>query len=142
VLEGDLERPLARDGAAYVASRVLVTRLPDRTPFEIAFGDSTVPVGLTDTTLVVPLDGPATLAGRWTLLDLLSVAPSFGLCSGSDEEASVSRLLDLAADIRSVPGSGSPGATCDAVSVGIELSVTPATLAGIGPRPELTTPCP
>ena len=141
LIAGDPERPLVRDDAAYVTGGLLVARLPDRAPLPIAFGASTVTVRLTDAMLVVELGGgTATLAGRWSLADLIDVAPQLGMCG--DDERALFRLLDLAADIRTIPGTGGEGVVCDAVSAGIELRVEPAGIAGVGPAPEHPPLCP
>jgi hypothetical protein len=141
-LGGDIERPRASDDNAYVAGGALVMRLPDRAPIDIAFGGTTLPIVLTDVLLVVRLDGDATLAGRWSIPDVIEAVPRIGVCRGTADDGVLLRALDLSADIRMVPGTGGPGASCEALSLGLAFSVAPATFAGIGPSATAVPPCP
>jgi hypothetical protein len=147
-LEGNPERPRTLDDNAYVANRTLVMRIPDRYP--IAFrGDTRSAVFLLTNsyfTAKISADSGSieegTLAGRFGVNDLLSTVPLVGYCTGSREYAAFSQLLDLAADIRLVAGTGGPTATCDALSVGLYYQRgTRAELGGIVPTYPLMNPC-
>jgi hypothetical protein len=136
-LGGDLSRPLIMDDNAYVANDTLVMRLPDRFPFALSGDETGVEFALTDVTFTVELDGDhrrvrdAVIAGRYPVTDILLNADIMGICPGTSDYMTFERLLDLAADIRTVPGSGGPSATCDAVSMGLTFETgIVATLAG------------
>ena len=145
LVDGDLESPHLRIDNAWIAGGTLVAHLPDRAPLRLAYGPGVATVPLAAATLTVDLDGAATLAGRWAIADVLSNADELGLCGGMDGDSyrMLSRLLDLAADLRAVPGTGGPGATCDAISAALPFdTVRPATIARAAPMPALTPYCP
>lgn len=124
-LAGDPEQPRTRDTNAYIVGGTLVFRVLDR--FPIIFGGDVRATQflLTDTVITARISDDktaiegASLAGRFGVLDFLDTIPSVGACPGSDDYLAIERLLELAADVRSVPESGGPGAECDAVSVGL-----------------------
>lgn len=108
----------------------------------VAFDDAILPVRLTDATLELQPDGAATLAGRWSVPDLLSVAPELGVCRDSDNYRVLSRVLDLTSDVRAVPGSGGPGVVCDAASLGLAFSVVRVPAVDVGAAPDVAPLCP
>ena len=146
---GDPTRPLLRDDNAYVAGGEVVIRLAERVP--LVFASSTAARGtimrLTDAVLVLSLaaDGSTvrrgTLAGRWPTSDLLEDIEHSAICPGTDDYRTFARLLDLAADQRTVPGSGGSGATCDAVSIGITYTGMRAHVAEVTDRFGFPSPC-
>ena len=146
---GDPSRPLLRDDNAYVAGGELVIRLAERVP--LVFASSTAERGtimrLTDAMLVLELseDGTsvprATLAGRWPVSDLLGDIVHSGVCPGTTDYRSFERLLDLGADVRTVPESGGAGATCDAVSIGVTYTGRRAHIAEVTDRFGFPSPC-
>jgi len=147
-LEGDINRPRSVDDNAYVTDDTLVMRLPDRFPFYLGGDETGVNVALTDVVFTVRLTADhvrveeAILAGRWSSLDILSGVESTGICPGSEDYDALSRLLDVAVDIRSVPESGGPGVACDAISVGLAFDDgVLANLAGVHPGFPLPDPC-
>jgi hypothetical protein len=124
-LEGDPSRPRIRDDNAYVADSTLVLRLPDR--FPIVFGGQMLSTTflLSDATFTARISADrqtieeAKLSGRFAVNDILETVKGAGVCPGSSDYMSMRNLLNLAADIRTVPGTGGPGAECDALSVGL-----------------------
>ncbi|MBX3251177.1 MAG: hypothetical protein KF901_28630 [Myxococcales bacterium] len=141
-------RPLIRDDNAYVSNGTVVMRLPDRV--EILFFEGRthgVRVRLTDAYAFGVLSDdlsemhPATVAGRWSIIDLLDTGDNIGLCSGTSERRLVETQLDTIADVRSVPGTGGVGVTCDAISLGVQFSGKRARWAGLGPSLPLPNPC-
>jgi hypothetical protein len=126
---GDLEQAILVDDDAYVSGGEVVLRLPDRAPLPLAYRDHSLLVNLTDTSLVFTPGGTATLAGRWSTLDFLGASL---VCPGTDDFMSLERLLELAADIRAIPGTGGDGVVCDAISLGLSFDVQSATLGGVG----------
>jgi len=137
-LDGDLGRPRIRDDNAYVAGGTIVIRLPDR--FPITFGGQMLAVTflLSDAYFTVDISDDlqtvegAIMAGRFATLDILDTVRGAGVCPDSDDYRSFSTVLDLAADIRTVPGTGGAGVECDALSVGLLYeSGVAATFAGL-----------
>jgi hypothetical protein len=126
---GDLEQAIIIDDNAYVSGGEVVLRLPDRAPLPLAYGDDSLLVNLTDASLVFTPGATATLAGRWSTLDFLGASVT---CPGTDDFMSLERLLELAADIRALPGTGGDGVVCDAISLGLSFDVQSATLGGVG----------
>lgn len=138
-LRGDLEMPQVRDDNAYVADGKLVIVLPDRVDINFSSEVRGVTVRLTDARIVATIAGdrltPVTIAGRWSVFDLLSTANTIGVCVGDTEYNLLANQLDTVADVRSQPGSGGPGVACDAISVGITFEGYRARIAGTEPAP-------
>jgi hypothetical protein len=136
-LLGDPEQPLSVDTNAYVADRTLVMRIVDRFPIRFSGDVRETQFLLTDATFTLTFTPEnevdfAVLAGRFGITDLLSTLPTSGACPGSMDYNSVELLTRLAADVMSVPGSGGPGVTCTALSVGMRYdSGSRATFGGV-----------
>jgi hypothetical protein len=124
-LDGNPDRPRVRDDNAYIADDTLVMTLPDRFPITFGGDRRAASFFLTDAIATVKLSADRMsveemiIAGRFATLDFLSALGPVGICPGSDDYMAVERLLELAADVRALPGSGGSGATCDAVSVAL-----------------------
>ncbi len=121
---GNPEQPRVRDDNAYVADNQLVIRLPDRVEIVFADTDNGLVVKLTDATVVATIGDDRTRAsamfgGRWSILDLLDTARTVNVCDGDPEFDLLRNQLETIADVRSVPGSGGEGVTCDALSIGV-----------------------
>jgi hypothetical protein len=147
-LDGNPDRPRVRDDNAYVANDTLVMTLPDRFPITFGGDQRAASFFLTDVVATVKISPDrmsveeTVIAGRFATLDFLSAMGPAGICPGSEDYMSVERLLDLAADIRAMPGSGGPGATCDAVSVGLLFeSGMRAHFGGIAQEVGVPNPC-
>jgi len=147
-LERDIEQPRVRDDNAYVANHTLVMRLPDRFPIVLGGPTRAAQFILTDVVFTVRISADrqtvetSILAGRFDLTEFRRTIVSAGACPGTSDYASFSRVLDLAADVRAMPGSGGPTATCDAVSVGIPFeSGIRASIVGIIDGFGTPTPC-
>jgi hypothetical protein len=147
-LAGDPERPRTRDTNAYIVDRTLVMRVLDR--FPIIFGGDmrSTQFLLVDTAFTATISEDkqsienATLAGRFSSNDFLDTIPTVGACRGSPDYRAVERLLNLASDVMSVAGSGGPGATCDAVSVGLAYERgTRASFGGVVQGLVVDPPC-
>ncbi len=141
-LAGDFDQPLIRDDNAYVADGVFVARLPDRIDIIFPTDDVGVLVRLTGATALGELNADGinmdtvTVAGRWSVTDLLSTAENIGICRGSGQYTLLSGQLDRIADVRSMPPPrGEPGLTCNAVSIGVTFRGTRMRIA-----PENITP--
>ncbi len=142
-LGGSPDTPRFADDGAFVIGGVLVIHVPDRHRLVLEQPDRSLVLGLTDAILTVPLEGgsPATLAGRWPIEDALEANAWLGFCRGTLPYDRVQVLLDQRADLREVPGTGGPGVSCDAISVGIDFQVRKGRIAGIVPTPPLPTTC-
>ena len=147
-LEGDISQPRLRDDNAYVADGTIVLRLPDRFPLVLGGDQTGVEFVLSDVVFTAELsaDGrrieSAVLAGRWAIFDILAAIELAAICPGSSDYFTLMRLLDLAADIRGVPGTGGPRATCNAISLGLLFEVgAVATIDGLRDGFELPSPC-
>lgn len=123
----DISRPRARDDNAFIADGRLVVRVPDRADL-IVWGESSgLRLRLTDAHIIGRFDegftrlSQVTLSGRWNVLDALESLSSIGICAGDTEYDVFSRKVEEVADVRSLPGSGGPEVSCDAVSFGVTL---------------------
>jgi hypothetical protein len=146
-LMADIARPRARDDNAFIVDGNLVVRIPDRADL-IVWGESLgLRFRLTDAHLVGRFDesftrlSQVTLAGRWNVLDLLESASSVGICAGDTEYGILVRKSDEVADVRSLPGSGGPELSCDAVSVGVTLEGFRVRVAGLEQGRPLANGC-
>ena len=133
---GDESRPRIFDDNAYVANGTIVMRLPDRRDVIFSGNERGVLFKLTDATLTAHMtsDGStvdrALLSGRWSANDILDAIPFAGVCPGSPNYRLLENLLTTSVDVRSTPGSGGAGVSCDALSVGLAFDGTRATWAG------------
>ncbi len=142
------EQPLVRDDNAYVSDRTVVFRLPDRIDILFFAGEEAgVRVRLTDGTAFGTLNEDATalisatVAGRWSIVDLLDTGDNIGICVGSAERDIVEAQLRSIADVRSRPGTGGIGVACDAISLGVRFTGVRAEYGGLGPSRPLPNPC-
>ncbi|MGH7268901.1 MAG: hypothetical protein ACREJ3_00595, partial [Polyangiaceae bacterium] len=157
-------QPVVIDDNAYVSNYVLVAE-PGQ-PFPVVFGDRSFLGGarmiLSGGILVghlkeVPLSGggtsfeitDGTLAGRWRTADLLSTLAAIPdvndndprypyLCGAAPAYAIIKPFVCGSSDITSNSATDNMGAPCDAISVGLTFSATPAHLGdvyGIAPAP-------
>lgn len=144
---GNESQPLVRDDNGYVRDGTIVMRLPDRIDILFFAGDTQgVRVRLTDGTALATLDedlgfSAATVIGRWGINDLLDTGNNIGICVGSPQRDLVDRQLMRIADVRSRPGTGGEGVTCDALSLGVNFIGKKARWAGLGPSRPLPDPC-
>lgn len=125
--EGNVNRPFIVDDNAYVTNRTLVLRLPERTDFIFPGEEVGLLVRLTGAVGTVRISEDEsqlediTVAGRWPVLDLLATAEAIGVCAGSTEHGILENQLQRTADVRDRAGSGGSGASCNAVSLGLEF---------------------
>lgn len=146
-LGGNEDTPRQYDEGGWVAGRTLVMSLRDRIPVVLVSPDRSLDLRLTDGvfTARISADGrtleEATLAGRWSIVDILDTYARLGFCPGSEDRMFVAEALNDVADIRSAPGSGGKGAVCDALSIGIRLDGTAVRWGGLAPASPLPTPC-
>lgn len=126
---GNPDRPLIRDDNAYVAGRMIVARIPDRQPIVIPWvGTNSFALRLTDAlfTAEITPDGNnlqrAWITGRYGVIDLADAWESAGLCDGGALRSLIDMEVSEDMDVRSTPGTGGPGATCDALSVALEFT--------------------
>lgn len=144
---GQLNSPVIGNDNAYIAGRVLVMRLPDRSAFPFQTSSGPVFLKLTGATLTgtISADGQSledvVMAGRWASQDVLETLEFVGLCPGGIEYGLVENLLKNSADIRSTVGTGGPSAVCDAVSIGIGLTGYPGKFGGLVPSVPVVNPC-
>ena len=145
---GNEATPRIFDDNAYVANGTIVMRLPDRRDIIFSGDERGVLFKLTDATLTAHVsdDGntvdTAFIAGRWAANDILEAIPFVGVCPGSTNYVLLTNLLGTSVDVRSTPGSGGMGVTCDALSGGLGFSGTRATWAGIAVGYTLENRCP
>ena len=142
----DPDRPVIHDEDAYVANRTIVFRIPDRAVFMLGVDERGFRGQFTDAKGVVRLSedlGTAAMTafGRWAKTDALLAAERAGFCAGTAEYAILVALVDRATDVRSAPGSGGPGAICDAFSFAINYSGIVAHWGGIAQNADLPVGC-
>lgn len=146
-LMGDVTRPRVRDSNAFIANGQLVMRLPDRAEIIFAGEDQGIRVQLTDAYAFGTFDAaferlsPMTVAGRWSVIDLLDTASSVNICAGDTEYGILQRKLDEVADVRVTPGTGGVDVLCDAVSLGVTFEGYRVRIAGIEPGAPLPDGC-
>ncbi len=143
---GDLNEPNIDDDNAYVADNRLVMRLPDRAPFPFQTSNGTVVLTLTDAFLTgtIETDGSLTdviLAGRWSIQDILAAVELVGMCPADVTYGLIENLLNNNADIRSTPGTGGPGAICNAISIGLGFTGFPGLFGGLTTTEAVVNPC-
>ncbi|MBX3181635.1 MAG: hypothetical protein KIT72_12790 [Polyangiaceae bacterium] len=143
---GDLNEPNIDDDNAYVADNRLVMRLPDRAPFPFQTSNGTVVLTLTDAFLTgtIEADGSLTdviLAGRWAVQDILAAVELVGMCPSDVTYTLIENLLNNNADIRSTPGTGGPGAVCNAISIGLGFTGFPGLFGGLTTTEPVVNPC-
>ncbi|MEZ4338997.1 MAG: hypothetical protein R3B82_20460 [Sandaracinaceae bacterium] len=146
-LDGNPDQPIIRDDTAYVANRYVVARLPERVEILFPAMDVGVLVRLTDATAIgrISDDGltleNAVVSGRWSILDLLSTAENVGICRDSDSYGILAGQLDTIADVRSRPGTGGDGVTCDALSLGVVFTGSRLLWGGLTEGPPVRNVC-
>lgn len=145
--DGTFATPLIGNNNAYVAGRVLVFRMPDRSPIYFQSSRGTFDVNLTDATLTAKISAdstrldPVILAGRWSLIDISTNFDKLGICPGSLQRQLADNLMANTADVRATPGTGGPGAICDAISVGLQFTGYPGKLGGLVSAPPSVSQC-
>lgn len=144
---GDPARPNTHNDNAYVARRTLAVPLPERVQLSWEGEGLVFSLKLTDPILTARISEDArtleevTIAGRWSVFDVLDSFQGLGFCPDSESQASLERLLDESADIRETPGTGSPETSCDAISVGVRLTGYRGTWGGLEPATPPPAPC-
>ncbi len=140
--------PLIRDDGAYVTDGMFVMNIPNRQPITLPWVDDNIfDLLLTDATLTgrISEDGQmltdVLLTGRYALIDLSVAWEAAGLCAGGMLRTIVDDLLGRELDVRSAPGTGGPGRTCDAISVAMSFTGFIGSLSDIEdpPPPEPVT---
>jgi hypothetical protein len=144
---GDLSRPIIIDDNAYVRDGTFVTRLPSGIDILFPAMDVGVLVRLTDAIAVGVLGEngdleTVTVAGRWSITDLLSTAENVGICRGTTEynilEGQLGRIADLR---RQPPEPGDPILDCDALSLGVTFYGSRLRVAGLTPGAPVLNQC-
>ncbi len=144
---GNQANPLIFDDNAYVANGMLVARLPDRSDIIFPGDDAGIRARLTEAVLVGRISEDlmqlqdVTVAGRWAIADLLATAESVGACPGSENLTTLTNLLNDVADVRSEAGTGGPGVSCNAISLGVVFQGYLARWGGITQGPLLANAC-
>jgi hypothetical protein len=134
---GDLSRPLIRDDNAYVVDGHVVMRLPAGIDILFPADDTGVLVRLTQAVAVGRIDQDGNLenvvvAGRWSIVDLLSTAENVGICRGTPQYNILEGQLNRIADVRrEPPRPGDPVLECDALSLGVTFRGTRIRIAGL-----------
>ena len=146
-LDGDPDRPLIVDDAAYVAGRRLVLHLPEGRPIYLPWEGNPLILRLTDAFVIADLSEDmgtvteARLVGRWALLDLSSTLTQVGVCPGTSTRLAIDILVARVADIRSDPGTDGLELDCDAISFAVGFRGTRGVFGGTTPAPPLLDPC-
>ncbi len=139
---GNPDEPLIRDTNAYVANRMIVARIPPRQRFILPWlrGNS-LEFKLTEGLFTAEISGDennlehAWITGRYAKIDLAEAWQLAGLCDGGVLRGLVDNEVDEDMDVRSTPGTGGPGATCDAVSVALAFTGYRADWGSVVPAP-------
>ena len=146
-LDGDPDRPLIVDDAAYVAGRRLVMHLPQGRPIYLPWEGNPLTLRLTDAFVTADLSpdmatvSDARLVGRWSLLDLSSTLTQLGVCPGTSTRLAIDILVARVADIRGDPGSDGLSLDCDAVSFAIGFRGSRGLFGGTTAAPPLVDMC-
>jgi hypothetical protein len=84
-----------------------------------------------------------TVAGRWSIVDLLSTAENVGICRGSTEYNILEGKLNRIADVRREPWQpGDPtDLDCDALSLGVTFVGTRFRVAGLTEGADVVSQC-
>lgn len=145
---GDLSRPLISDDNAYVRDGVMVTRLPAGVDILFPAMDTGALVRLTDAIATGVLDddgnlSTVTVAGRWSIVDLLNTAENLGICRGTAQYDIVGGQLNRIADVRREPFEpGDPtDLPCDALSLGVQFVGTRLRVAGLAAGAPVLNQC-
>jgi hypothetical protein len=145
---GDLTRPIISDDNGYVRDGVMVTRLPAGVDILFPAMDAGVLVRLTDAiaTGVLDEDGnlsTVTVAGRWSIVDLLNTSENVGICRGTAQYNILEGQLNRVADLRRQPlEPGDPtDLPCDALSLGVTFVGTRFRIAGLTEGAPLLNQC-
>jgi hypothetical protein len=145
--------PTIVDDNAYVSGRVLVARLPDRSPLDFPAARGPARVRLTEPRIVLTLaaDGAsitsAVVLGRWSYTDMLAHLGDLGICPRTAEGDAYLATFDLVVrrvmDVRAAAGTGGPGVACDAISTALPFAVgRPVRWAGVLALSAGPTGCP
>lgn len=144
---GELDQPLIVDNNAYVSGNVVVTRLPAGIDILFPAMDVGVLVRLSDAIATGVLDedgnlGTITVAGRWSIADLLNTAENVGICRGTAEYNILQGQLNRVADVlRQPPEPGDPVGECEALSLGVTFVGTRMRIAGLADGAEVLNQC-
>ena len=146
-VDEDASRPRVEVSGAYVAEGTLVVPVPDGIELAFLGRERGFFFRVIDAVFAIelPTDGTtvprAVVGGRWPVAHVLDALPLYGVCEGSDQYRQFQRLADLTADVRAVPGTGGPGAVCDALSIGVAFDGVVARIGGIASFRDNPTPC-
>jgi hypothetical protein len=122
------------DDVAYMADGVSVISLQPRVPMKFFAGPVGANVVLTGAVSTAELDGDlsdpsslklvnATVAGRWANNELTESGRHVSVCPGSNEQNTLTGVLDQRADVRSNPGdTPSLNQRCNAISMGVTFA--------------------
>ncbi len=122
---GDPTQPLQEDANGYITNGVIVHRLAPQPIFFRMGADHAIKVIYRDATVQATMSADfksltnITVAGRWSILDLLQTASGVELCSG---DAALTLLREngyIWADVASSAGDDGSGAPCDALSMAV-----------------------
>lgn len=148
-VDGDVNQPLIVDDAAYVADRVFVMRLPDRSPILFPWVGNRLQLKLTDGALTgrISDDGlrleNVTLSGRWSLIDIAESLTPAGICPNTVPRIVIDDQLEKKADIRSAPATDGLAQPCDAISTALKFTGYRAAFGGVVAPPATgPNPCP
>jgi hypothetical protein len=147
--------PFFADTQAYVSNGVLVAHIDF--PLVFSAGTSQIKVALSGTEIAAPLlfDGShyrideGQLGGRWSTGGLLTalqgaadpLSPGDFLCGSSATYLNLKAKICSAADINADPSKDDTAAKCDALSLAVSFSATPAHLGAIFANPPGPQPC-
>lgn len=143
----DLDHPVISDDSAYVRDGVMVARLPAGVDILFPADTTGVLVRLTDAiaTGVLQEDGDifVTVAGRWSVVDLLSTAENVGICRGTSQYSILEGQINRIADLRREPTRpGDPtDLRCDALSIGVTFAGTRSRVAGLAEGAPVVNQC-
>lgn len=145
---GDLSRPIISDDNAYVRDGVMVTRLPSGVDILFPAMDTGVLVRLTDAIATGVLDedgnlGTVTVAGRWSIVDLLNTSENVGICRGTAQYNILEGQLNRIADLRRQPPEPDDPTDlpCDALSLGVTFVGTRFRVAGLADGAPVVSQC-
>lgn len=147
-LDGDRAQPLIVDDAAYVSGGQLVMSIPDGRPIYFPWSANLLELTVTGGVLTGTLDAggsridDVTITGRWSVLEVGEALTRMGICPGSTSRVAANRLVRMTADIRSDESTDGLGATCDALSIAVQLDGQRVQLGGVVPIEPDPPACP
>lgn len=145
-VDGQPERPMIRDRAAYVRDRVLVMAIPDGASIRLPWSESRLDLVMQGGQLTGTIEpggalSAARLSGRMTLNDIDQSLTAAGMCPGSSERIAVDQLLEGMTDVTDHPANDGLDLPCSALSFSLGFRGVAANWGGLATVPRGPRQC-